>query len=54
VRLLVRDSNGRDVLGEADFIIRADAPATCGRSDASVSCLTAAPGGIADVGRPTR
>jgi len=54
VRLMVRDANGRDVLGEADFIIRADAPATCGRSDASVSCLTAAPGGIADVGRPTR
>jgi general secretion pathway protein J len=55
VRLLVRDLNGRDVLGEADFVIRADAPATCGRSDASVSCLTAAPGGIADIGeRPTR
>jgi prepilin-type N-terminal cleavage/methylation domain-containing protein len=54
VRLLVRDSSGRDVLGEADFVIRADAPATCGRSDASVSCLTAAPGGIADAGRPTR
>jgi prepilin-type N-terminal cleavage/methylation domain-containing protein len=54
VRLLVRDSNGRDVLGETDFVIRADTPATCGRSDASVSCLTAAPGGIADAGRPTR
>jgi prepilin-type N-terminal cleavage/methylation domain-containing protein len=54
VRLLVRDSSGRDVLGEADFVIRADAPATCGRSDASVSCLTAAPGGIADVGRSMR
>jgi hypothetical protein len=54
VRLIVRDANGRDLLGEADFVIRADAPATCGRSDASVSCLTAAPVGIADVGRPTR
>jgi general secretion pathway protein J len=54
VRLMVRDSNGRDVLGEADFVIRADAPATCGRSDASVSCLTAAPGGITEGGRPTR
>jgi prepilin-type N-terminal cleavage/methylation domain-containing protein len=54
VRLVVRDSSGRDVLGEADFVIRADAPATCGRSDASASCLTAAPAGIADVGRPTR
>ena len=54
VRLMVRDANGRDLLGEADFVIRADAPATCGRSEASVSCLTAAPGGIADVGRPAR
>jgi hypothetical protein len=54
VRLLVRDSNGRDVLGEADFVIRADAPASCGRSDASVSCFTAAPAGVAYVGRPAR
>jgi prepilin-type N-terminal cleavage/methylation domain-containing protein len=54
VRLLVRDSSGRDVLGEADFVIRADAPASCGRSDASVSCFTAAPAGIAEVGGPTR
>jgi prepilin-type N-terminal cleavage/methylation domain-containing protein len=54
VRLLVRDSNGRDVLGEADFAIRTDAPASCGRSDASVSCLTGAPAGIAEVGRPAR
>jgi prepilin-type N-terminal cleavage/methylation domain-containing protein len=54
VRLVVRDANGRDVLGEADFVIRADAPAACGRSEASVACLTAAPGGIADAGRPAR
>ena len=54
VRLMVRNANGRDVLGEADFVVRADAPAACGRSDASVSCLTSAPGGIADVERPTR
>jgi prepilin-type N-terminal cleavage/methylation domain-containing protein len=52
VRLVVRDSSGRDVLGEADFIIRADAPASCGRSDASASCLTAAPPGVVDVGGP--
>jgi prepilin-type N-terminal cleavage/methylation domain-containing protein len=54
VRLLVRDSNGRDLLGEADFAIRANAPASCGRSDASVSCFTDAPAGVADVGRPMR
>jgi prepilin-type N-terminal cleavage/methylation domain-containing protein len=54
VRLLVRDSSGRDLLGEADFVVRTDAPASCGRSDASVSCFSAAPAGVADVGRPTR
>src|SRR5262245_6269106 len=54
VRLLVRDSSGRDLLGEADFVIRTDAPASCGRSDASVSCFSAAPAGVADVGRPTQ
>jgi len=54
VRLLVRDANGHDVLGEADFVIRADAPASCGRSEASVSCFTAAPAGVADIGRPLR
>jgi prepilin-type N-terminal cleavage/methylation domain-containing protein len=54
VRLIVRDSNGRDVLGEADFVIRSDAPASCGRSDASVSCFTAAPAGVADIGSPMR
>jgi prepilin-type N-terminal cleavage/methylation domain-containing protein len=54
VRLLVRDSNGRDLLGEADFVIRTNAPASCGRSDASVSCFTAAPAGVADIGRPMR
>jgi general secretion pathway protein J len=54
VRLLVRDSNGRDLLGEADFVIRADAPASCGHSDASVSCFTAAPAGVANIGRPMR
>jgi hypothetical protein len=31
------------LLGEADFMVRANAPATCGRADAAVACLTAAP-----------
>jgi len=52
VRLLVRGASGRDVLGEADFVIRADAPAACGRPDASVGCFAAGPGGPADTGRP--
>jgi prepilin-type N-terminal cleavage/methylation domain-containing protein len=52
VRLLVRGASGRDVLGEADFVIRADAPADCGRPEAVVGCLTAGPGSAADPGRP--
>jgi prepilin-type N-terminal cleavage/methylation domain-containing protein len=52
VRLLVRGASGRDVLGEADFVIRADAPAACGRPDAVVGCLAAGPGTSADAGRP--
>ena len=52
VRLLVRGASGRDVLGEADFVIRADAPAECGRPDAVVACLAGGPGSAADPGRP--
>jgi len=43
VRLFVRDrTSGRDLLGESDFLVRADAPATCGRPDANPSCLFSA------------
>jgi hypothetical protein len=43
VRLIVRDrASGRDLLGEADFAVRADAPAACGRSDAGTGCLVLA------------
>jgi len=52
VRLLVRGASGRDVLGEADFVIRADAPADCGRPEAVVGCLAGGPGSAADPGRP--
>jgi prepilin-type N-terminal cleavage/methylation domain-containing protein len=52
VRLLVRGASGRDVLGEADFVIRADAPVACGRPDAAVGCLAAGPGSATDPGRP--
>jgi general secretion pathway protein J len=46
VRLILRDrATGADLLGEADFIVRANAPASCGRSDAAVACLTALPAG---------
>jgi len=44
VRLMLRDrATGADLLGEADFVIRANAPAACGRADVGVACLTAAP-----------
>jgi len=44
VRLMLRDrATGADLLGEADFVVRANAPAACGRADAGVACLTAAP-----------
>jgi prepilin-type N-terminal cleavage/methylation domain-containing protein len=44
VRLVLRDRvTGADLLGEADFVVRADAPTACGRTDAHVSCLSAPP-----------
>jgi general secretion pathway protein J len=40
VRLVLHDrATGADLLGEADFVIRANAPATCGRPDAGTDCL---------------
>jgi general secretion pathway protein J len=41
VRLILRDrSTGADPVGEADFIVRADAPLACGRADASLDCIS--------------
>lgn len=43
VRLILRDrTTGADLLGEAAFVVRADAPAACGRSEAALACLSAA------------
>jgi prepilin-type N-terminal cleavage/methylation domain-containing protein len=43
VRLMLLDrATGSDLLGEADFVVRADAPGGCGRPDSSLSCLSAA------------
>ena len=43
VRLFLRDrATGADPLGEADFIVRADAPLACGRPDAGPDCLSQA------------
>ena len=44
VRLNVRDrDSGTDLLGEAAFVIHADAPPACGRTEAALSCLSVAP-----------
>jgi prepilin-type N-terminal cleavage/methylation domain-containing protein len=44
VRLNVRDrGSGADLLGEADFVVRADAPPACGRTEAALACLSVAP-----------
>jgi len=43
VRLLLRErATGTDPLGEADFIVRADAPLACGRPEAGPDCLSRA------------
>ena len=43
VRLILRDrESGDDLLGETDFVVRADAPAVCGRPDATPGCLSQA------------
>ncbi len=44
VRLNVRDrDSGTDLLGEAAFVVRADAPPACGRMEAALACLSIAP-----------
>ncbi|HEY2531551.1 MAG TPA: prepilin-type N-terminal cleavage/methylation domain-containing protein [Xanthobacteraceae bacterium] len=41
VRLILRDRvTGSDPVGEADFIVRADAPLACGRPNAGTDCLS--------------
>jgi len=55
VRLILRDpATGADLLGEADFVIRANAPAACGRADAAVACLSVAPSVQSDASEPQR
>jgi general secretion pathway protein J len=41
VRLVLRErATGANPVGEADFVIRTDAPLACGRSDAGTDCLS--------------
>jgi prepilin-type N-terminal cleavage/methylation domain-containing protein len=43
VRLSLRDrDSGTDLLGEAAFVVRADAPPACGRTEADLACLSVA------------
>ena len=44
VRLVLRDrETGADLLGEATFVVRADAPPACGRNNATPACLSQPP-----------
>jgi prepilin-type N-terminal cleavage/methylation domain-containing protein len=53
VRLNLRDrSTGANLLGEADFMIRANAPAACGQADAMVACLSVATSGQSNAPGP--
>jgi prepilin-type N-terminal cleavage/methylation domain-containing protein len=53
VRLNLRDrSTGANLLGEADFMIRANAPAACGQADAAVACLSVATSGQSNAPGP--
>jgi prepilin-type N-terminal cleavage/methylation domain-containing protein len=43
-RLILRDrETGADLLGEATFVVRADAPPACGRNNATPACLSQPP-----------
>jgi prepilin-type N-terminal cleavage/methylation domain-containing protein len=55
IRLILRDrATGADLLGEADFMVRANAPAACGRADAALACLSAAPPVQTDISEAER
>lgn len=55
VRLNLRDrTTGSNPLGEADFVIRANAPAACGQADAAVACLNVATSTQGNVPGPQR
>lgn len=55
VRLNLRDrATGANLLGEADFVIRANAPAACGQADAVVACLSVATSAQSTAPEPKR
>ena len=55
VRLNLRDrATGANLVGEADFVIRANAPAACGQADAVVACLSVATSAQSNAPEPKR
>jgi general secretion pathway protein J len=55
VRLNLRDrATGGNLVGEADFVIRANAPAACGQADAVVACLSVATSTQSNAPEPKR
>jgi prepilin-type N-terminal cleavage/methylation domain-containing protein len=55
VRLNLRDqATDANLLGEADFVIRANAPAACGQADAVVTCLAGATSAQSNAPEPKR
>jgi prepilin-type N-terminal cleavage/methylation domain-containing protein len=55
VRLTLRDRDtGTDLLGEAAFVVRADAPPACGRTEPALACLSVAPTLPPDPSEPKR
>jgi general secretion pathway protein J len=55
VRLNLRDrATGVNLVGEADFVIRANAPAACGQAEAVVACLSVANSTQSNVPDPKR
>ena len=47
-------ATGANLVGEADFVIRANAPAACGQGDAVVACLNVATSTQGNVPGPQR
>jgi prepilin-type N-terminal cleavage/methylation domain-containing protein len=55
VRLNLRDrATGANLVGEADFVIRANAPAACGQAEAVVACLSVATSAQSTAPEPKR
>jgi hypothetical protein len=53
VKLSLRErATGIDLLGGAEFVVRADASSACARPGAGANCLSGAPDAAADPSKP--